>query len=296
MAFSREATGHAGLDVAISDRLHDVRESVVGGASAAAVGMKLSMLRELADQAEPQARATDVAAMLDVLSPVLGEVSCDVAAGTSTLCREVARRTGAPVFAISADPLHVAQIAEVCRGLEVYPILGTPAERATLLQVGAHHRNLDSVVSMMAMHSLDPVGNADRQWAAFHNIGEALKVGGRYTGAEVPAGSTAADWFDDIVAVHSLAAHRFRWLSTERIAGDLSDGTALTMTHEQVQPLIWTFASVDRMAMWFRAHFALDLEGAEAIDAIGDYLGFSRVGERIRVEVPLQFFTMVKLG
>jgi histidinol-phosphate aminotransferase len=255
-------------------------------------------LYRLAHLIAPDARRQELSHVRRWLQPQAGEIAVDIAAGSGFLTLALASWTGGRVYAVDTSDFQLTTLRSRVGGLPIRTILGSLADSATVAAFGDDQGRLDCATSLGGLHHvIDSVNGQpprNNQRLLFEGVDRLLRPGGRFIGVDVGGGTQLAEHFDHSVARYCVTGHQGKWLTAERLATELSEGTGLRLLRAQIIPVGMRFASVMQMALFMKALHAYDLPIQRVIADLDEALGFAEVDGQVVLNWPLLFFHMVK--
>lgn len=251
-------------------------------------------LYRMSAQIAPNAREQDIFYMNKLISPKIGEISIDIAAGTGFLTKNVATWTKSKVYAIDPSDVQLRNLERKCEGLSVKTILGSLSEMSTLENIGDDMGKIDFVTSFGGIHHIVDIEGKNSQKMMFEHVSKVLKKGGRFVAADVSANTPLSNWFESIVKKYCLTGHEEKWLSPERLQGELIANTDLRYVKSEIIPLQWIFETKNHMAMFIKALNALDLTNEEIVEKLATVLGFEERANKVYLNWPMIFFHLEK--
>lgn len=242
----------------------------------------------------PNSRDQDIHYCREWIAPREGEKSVDIAAGTGFLTKHVAQWTKSIVYAIDPSDVQLRNLEKNCQGLPVKTIVGSLSDQKTLVGLGGDVGNIDFVTSFGGIHHcLDKVG-VNSQKEMFKLVSKALKKGGRFIAADVGDATKLSEHFEVSVKRHCLTGHEEKWLSAQRLKGELIDGTDLKYIRSEVVPIQWVFTDDHQMAMFMKGLHAYDLSEKEILDDLQSILGYEHKEGGVYLNWPMLFFHLEK--
>jgi SAM-dependent methyltransferase len=255
-------------------------------------------LYRLAHLIAPSARRQELGHMRHWLQPRPGELAVDIAAGTGFLTLPLANWTGARVYAVDTSDYQLSALRARVGGRPIFTVLGSLADSGILAAFGDDCGRLDCATSLGGLHhvldSVDGESPRNNQRLLFEGVGQLLRPGGRFVGADVGGGTQLAKHFDHSVARYCITGHQGKWLTPKRLATELSEGTGLRLLQAEVIPAGMRFASVMQMALFIKALHAYNLPNRQVIADLDEVLGFAELHGQVVLNWPLLFFHMVK--
>lgn len=250
-------------------------------------------LYALAHEIAPEARRQDIENLHAWIQPKPGELSIDLAAGTGFVTQYVPQWTHARVYAVDSSSVQLQTLQERFPHPLITTITGSPANPDVLDSI-ADAGKIDFVTSFGGIHHIVDNEGQNNQRKLFENIDAVLRPGGRFVAADVGAGTALSRHFEESVKIHCLTGHHEKWLSTERLAGELTAHMHLRHVRSEIVPLQWVFESVTQMALFMKAMHAYDISEEEIVRDLTTILGFEEKAGRVMLNWPMLFFEIVK--
>ena len=97
----------------------------------------------------------------------------------------------------------------------------------------------------------------NNQKLMFEQIDRVLKPGGRFVAVDVGAGTSLAKHFETSVKQHCLIGHQEKWLSPERLQGELIEGSSLRLLRAEIVPVGMVFDSTEQMALFMKDYMPM---------------------------------------
>ena len=241
-------------------------------------------LYETALELAPESRKGDIERMHEWIRPQQGEISIDVAAGTGFLTRPVAEWTGSRVYAVDPSKEPLAILARQSSPL-IKLVLGSIDDESVLSQIESE---VDFVTSFGGLHHVPD------QRKMMENLAKVLRVGGRFTAADVQSNTPLSEHFDKVVAEKCITGHTAQWLDEERLI-ELTQGLPLKVKKAELLPLTWDFDSERQLALFFKGLHAYDLPEAEILVDLKEELGYEFKDGKVKLNWPMIFFEIEKV-
>lgn len=242
----------------------------------------------------PDARHQDIQHVREWVNPKTGEKSIDIAAGTGFLTKHIADWTRQTVYAIDPSDVQLQALKKKCAGLPVKAVLGSLSEKETILKIGADIGQIDFVTSFGGIHHVVDKDCRNCQKEMFKNVDLALKKGGRFIAADVGDNTALSRHFEVSVKKNCLTGHEEKWLSPERLQGELIEGTDLKYVKSEIIPIQWIFNSKHEMAMFMKGLHAYDLTEDEVLTDLQSILGYEERDDKVCLNWPMLFFHLEK--
>jgi SAM-dependent methyltransferase len=242
----------------------------------------------------PSSRDQDIRCCYEWIVPQEGEKSIDIAAGTGFLTKHIAQWTKSTVYAIDPSNVQLRNLEHNCQGLPVKTIAGSLSDETTLAGLGSDVGDIDFVTSFGGIHHCLDKDGINSQMEMFKLVSKALKKGGRFIAADVGDETKLSEHFEVSVKKHCLTGHEEKWLSTERLKGELIDGTDLKYIRSEVVPIQWVFTDEHQMAMFMKGLHAYDLSEKEILDDLQSILGYEHKEGGVYLNWPMLFFHLEK--
>lgn len=238
----------------------------------------------LAMKLAPDARSNDISEMKVRLEIKGTERVVDLAAGTGFFTKEFASWTAGEVIAVDPSAMQLKILDEICEGGATI-VLGSPDSEKDMSII--ENSSVDVVSSFGGLH------HVPNQRMMMEQASRILKPGGRFVASDVGNGTSLARHFDTFVAQKSLTGHTAQWLDEERLIG-LAAGLPLKLEKAEMVSVVWSFASKEEMALFFKALHAYDLSEEEVVEDLGEALGFEEKDGQILLNWPMLFFRLVR--
>lgn len=245
----------------------------------------------LAFEIAPHARAQDLKVMFDWIQPRLGEKTVDISAGTGFLTIPLARQTQAQTYAIDPTKIELDILVKRAAGLAITPVALSPGDKKVFDQLGVDEGKIDIVTSFGGLHHI--VGD-NQQNLAFQNISKMLRPGGRFIAGDVGAGTSLARHFETSVKKHCLTGHEEKWLSPERLQGELLVGTDLEFVRANMVSIEWVFDSEEHMVLFMRALHAYPMSVKDVLSDLRNILGYEHRDGKVYLKWPMLIFELRK--
>ncbi len=231
-------------------------------------------LYRLALDLAPKARDQDIEYMREWLRVSKNEIGIDIAAGTGFLTHHLAEWSQSRVYAIDPSEIQLGALKRRCPENRVVTVHGDLSKAATYRYCKEIVGTVDYVTSYGGIHHVTDKNGVDRQHEMFKNVSQLLKSGGRFIAGDVGAGTALALHFEKSVKKHCLTGHDEKWLSPERLHGELLKDTDMEFVRAEIVPIVWNFSGLNEMALFMKALHAYNLTEAEIISDLGSILGF----------------------
>lgn len=241
------------------------------------------------------ARYQDIEYVKQWVKPQKGEKSIDIAAGTGFLTKHIAEWTSEIVYAIDPSDVQLKNLHAKCKNLFVKTIAGSLSEESTMNQLGSDLGKIDFITSFGGIHHVIDKNGRNCQKEMFKNVSRALRTGGRFIAADVGLHTALAKHFEVSVKANCLTGHEEKWLSPERMQGELIEGTDLKYIKSEVIPIQWVFENKHQMAMFMKGLHAYDLNEQEVLEDLASILGFEEKEDKIFLNWPMLFFHLEKV-
>jgi SAM-dependent methyltransferase len=256
-------------------------------------------LYRLAGLIAPDARNNDITHMRRWLKPAKGEKGLDIAAGSGFLTLRLARWTQTQTYAVDTSTVQLRALQQSIGDLPITTIEGSLADSTTVAAFGDDVGKIDFVTSFAGLHHIVDFANGrgrprNNQQLLFRNVDTLLRPGGRFIAADVGGGTILAKHFEQSVKSHCLTGHEEKWLTPERLEGELIEGTSLKFIKARLVPVGMIFDSTRHMALFMKGLHAYDLPNDAIVADLMSILGFKEEGRKIHLNWPLLFFHLQK--
>ncbi len=242
-----------------------------------------SELYELAMKLAPEARIGDLTMMRELIQPEKGEVSVDISAGTGFLTNAVSQWTEATTYGVDPSRTQLGYMRKNCSDL-VVPVYGWPDNYEKLfVEGGIPEGGVDVVTSFGGIHHVDK----DRYGLAFQNVAKALKPGGRFSAADVPADSVLQRHFDEVVDHKCLTRHPMGRFMSPGFLRERSEEAGLELVRSEIKALTWDFNSPKEMGYFFKGLHAYDQPVEEVIEDLRNTLGVQEEDGKFKLNWPM---------
>jgi SAM-dependent methyltransferase len=214
---------------------------------------------EQAMRAWPEARREEFLRPLACLAPQPGERVADIPAGGGYLRRYLPAGCGW----LGHEP---------CASFQ-----GEGASDSALLPLPWADATVDAAISIAGVHHLADKG------PLFREISRVLRPAGRFVLADVEAASPVARFLDGFVGRHNSTGHEGHYLGEPTLAALAAAG--LEVTRSVTERYCWWFDERRQAGDFCRLLFDVRGLDADAVaDAVEEYLGFDRHGDRIGMQ------------
>jgi SAM-dependent methyltransferase len=231
-------------------------------------------LYKLAFEVAPEARNEDLLSMKKWIAPREGELSVDVAAGTGFLTIPLASWTDTRVYAIDPSVVQLENLNRKKGEADIVTIVGSLSEKTTMDAIGKSVGKIDLVTSYGGIHHVVDEDGINKQRSLFENVAAILKPGGRAVMGDVGAGTKLAEHFEQSVKRYCLTGHYEKWLSPERLKGELTEDTGLRLVKYKTNPIKWKFDNEKQMALFMKCLHAYDMSESEILADLRRILGY----------------------
>lgn len=225
----------------------------------------ISHPRTMAEQ--PEARAAERDALLDLLELSPGDVVVDLQAAGGFLADGIRARFGAGVRVVCIEPTELRT-----RIRPVHEVRDDPLHAMASLG----DASADAVTGLAGLHHSEDIP------ATLAESLRILRPGGRFAVCDVEAGSAVANWLNGYVDAHNRQGHRGTFLTRTELTA-LLGATGFEDIGVERRDVPWRFPSVQHLGRFFKGLFALDVAEAEITAAVRDWLGVRNVADGIEV-------------
>ena len=259
---------------------------------------KRGELYKLAFDVAPEARRQDIEYLFDWIQPEKGEKAIDVAAGTGMFSIPLAKITEARLYAVDPSAVQLNNLDKKKGELDIVPVVGSLSEQSAVEAMNEDVGNIDIITSYGGIHHiLDREVEGvmmNKQREMFKNAGIMLKKGGRFVAGDVGGGSDLARHFEGSVKQHCLTGHTEKWLTKERLEGELLEGTGLSLVRVEDVNVKWLFNTERELALFMKGLHAYDMTDEEVLEDLKAYLGYEKQGLQFALNWPMLFFHLKK--
>lgn len=283
------------IEEQLNQEINIAKEKVESGLACGAEDFNIrGELYRLAFEVAPNARYQDMQYVYQWIQPKRGEVSLDIAAGTGFVTKYLAEWTGNTTYATDPSDVQLDALKKRCAGLPVITVEGSLSEDSTMQTLNKAISTIDIITSFGGIHHAIDEHGENKQKKIFQNAAKLLKPGGRFVAVDVGARTSLATHFETSVKDNCLTSHEEKWLSKERLEGELIEGTDLRYVKSEIIPIQWVFDSVYEMALFMKGLHAYDMS-TEAIAAdLNTILGYEEKNGKVYLNWPLLFFHLEK--
>lgn len=252
-------------------------------------------LYRLAFEVAPLAREQDLINMEKWIAPRKGEKSIDIAAGTGFLTIALEKWTEGKIYAVDPSDVQLNNLKKKADNTNIEIIVGSFSESETAEKIGEDFGNIDLVTSYGGLHHVLDKNGINRQKELFKNVSKVLKPGGRFVAGDVGADTDLAKHFENSVKKNCLTSHSEKWLSPERLKGELIEDTDLKYVRSEILPIKWIFDNEEQLALFMKGLHAYDMSDAEILSDLNSFLGYTKdeTGKCI-LNWPMLFFELQK--
>jgi len=259
---------------------------------------KRGELYKLAFDVAPEARRQDIEQLFGWIKPQKGERAIDVAAGTGMFSIPLAKLTEARLYAVDPSTVQLNNLNKKKGELDIVTVVGSLSEQSAVEAMKEDEGNIDIITSYGGIHHiLDKEENGvivNKQKEMFRNADKMLKSGGRFIAGDVGADTALSRHFEGSVKQHCLTGHTEKWLSKERLEGELLEGTNLSLIRVEYVDVKWLFDTERQMALFMKGLHAYDMTDAEVLEDLRAYLGYQKNGDQFELNWPMLFFHVEK--
>lgn len=284
------------LRMVIDKEILRVRELVASKESVDSEDFDLrGELYRLAFEVAPVARKQDLINMEEWIKPVGGEKLIDIAAGTGFLTIPLGKWTKDKIYAIDPSSVQLSNLEKKANDLNIETIVGSFSENDVLERIGEDIENIDLVTSYGGLHHVLDKDGINKQKELFKNVFKVLKPGGRFVAGDVGANTDLARHFEGSVKKNCLTSHSEKWLSQERLEGELIEDTDLKYVRSEILPIKWIFDSEEQLALFMKCLHAYDMTDDEILNDLNSFLGYKKESSgKCILNWPMLFFELKK--
>lgn len=283
------------IEVQLNDEILIAKKKVEAGLVCDAEDFNIrGELYRLAFEVAPNARYQDMKYLYEWIKPKRGEIGLDIAAGTGFVTKYLAEWTGNTVYATDPSSVQLSALQQRCEGLPVITVEGSLSEDNTMQKLNKVIGTVDIITSFGGIHHAIDEQGENKQKMIFNNADKLLRPGGRFVAVDVGSGTNLAQHFETSVKNNCLTSHKEKWLSKERLQGELIEGTDLQYVKSEIIPIQWVFDSTCQMALFMKGLHAYDMSIEDIISDLQSILGYEEKNGKVFLNWPLLFFHLEK--